>query len=128
MLVNLHPRPPEFGDADWRNVDTFGIDCTLNMATRGDTIVSVALVAVTRDDLKAITGADYTVSNLAVVPGGTVINGVGGPWIALAGCWVAWTGTGGVAAMGYLITVAITLASGAVLNVTAHLTTPSFVG
>lgn len=108
---SAHPPPPVFGDADARDSDTYGLDCRMNMALRGDYITGASLVAVTRRDNIAISGGDLSVTGVGVVPAGTTIYLPTGPVVATLGMFVSWVASGGIPGVTYLVTIALILAS-----------------
>jgi hypothetical protein len=126
--LQLHPALPEFGDADYQDLDTYALDCTANMRARDDTIADTELVQIVRRDARLMTGDDHAISNVAVVPEGTEIHTPNGVVVAPAGCWISWTGSGGLPNAAYVATFRLLLSSGARLNRSVVITIPKFVG
>lgn len=125
---SAHPAPPVFGDADYLDDDTYGLDCRRNMELRNTTIAGVVLVGVTRQDGAAMGPDDLAVSAVGVVDAGVTIQLPGGPVVATAGTFVSWKATGGNSGVGYLVKLAFTLLSGDVINRTIIINIPQYVG
>jgi hypothetical protein len=124
----IRPSFPVFSSADFADNDTYGLDCRQSMTLRGDHIVSALLVGVTRADNVAMTSSDLQVSLVNVVPAGSVVYLRSGPLIAPLGMFVSWQATGGLQGACYWIKLALTLASGNVINRTCSVDVPPYVG
>lgn len=124
----LHPQPPVFGDADYRDNDAYGLDCRAANAARNDIITAAALVGVFRIDGAQLQDGDLAVTAVGVVTAGVTVALPGGPFVATTGNFLAWRAQGGLAGSSYGVTLALTYASGPVINRTVIINTPPYVG
>jgi hypothetical protein len=108
-LANL----PTFSGADWQDNDTYGEDCTDEMANRQTTISSVGTPLVSRTDNKSIGPNDLVISNISILA---------------AGLKFGWKGSGGVRGIGYIVKFPLQLASGDLINRSVVIPIPQFVG
>ena len=104
---------PTFTPADYQDDDTYGEDCTAEMAARQTTILSVALDTVTRADNIPTSASDMQISNVTVLSGGVKF---------------AWKGVGGIINTTYYIRFKLVLASGDTINRTVCVIVPRYVG
>jgi hypothetical protein len=98
--------PNFFSVADYRDTDTFALNCTDNMLARADQIGSVGTGIVTRTDGVVLTSADYTVSAAQILGVGAVVQLPNGAseTVVYPGTWFSWSGSGGLAGVGYSLT------------------------
>jgi hypothetical protein len=116
--------------ADYRDTDTFLLDCSNNMLARGTAISSVGSGVVTRSDGLALDTGDYSVGPATLVASGTVVTLQDGSTVTIAqlGTWLEWTGTGGIAGVGYYVMWPISLPSGILINRTVGINVSGNVG
>lgn len=126
--ASAHPQPVSFGDADPSDSDVYALDCRQAMAARADKIADVALDTIWRSDGAPMQSADFGITNLAVIPGGTSVPLPSGPLAVDAGTFVSWRGAGGIAGSSYLAKLVFSLASGNSINRTVMINTPDFIG
>jgi len=123
--------PARFSIADYRDSDTFALDCTANMVARNNQIASVGTGIVTRADGTPMRTGDYAVGTPQILAVGTVVQLPNGTstTVTLPGTWFSWVGSGGMANTGYHITWPLTLAkTGEVIYRTVDINTGKYVG
>ena len=132
MSGSSFDQPPAFFSlADYRDTDTFALDCTANMLARNNQIASVGAAVITRTDGTTVGTGDYTVTNIQVLPVGAVVPTPSGQstQVTYPGTWFSWTGSGGVDGIGYNLTFPITLVkNNVVIYRTVQINTSSNVG
>jgi hypothetical protein len=113
-FIDPAPQPVQLGEMGSLDIDgAFGLDFTMNMAARSDTIATFPTLVVKRLDGTAIGSGDIAVSNLTVISGGLKIS---------------WTvqGNGNIAR--YVIYATVVTANGNQLTRAAYLTTVAALG
>lgn len=104
---------PTFTPADFEDNDTYGEDCTSELTIRGSSLSAVTLASVARNDGRVVGTNDYTVSAIAIIPGGLKF---------------VWRGTGGVVNSTYYVKFRLVLSTGETLYRTVVVMTPAYVG